>query len=200
MIMTYFIRIGCRHLVMKLSYFQKSTLGHGFPGIPGSNGMPGIPGAPGPQGPQGREGVKGQIGDTESQGMPGPRGDRGREGPPGKSGPTGIKGIKGEPGLAGMKGERGIVGNQGRKGDKGEKGESAKASQASVVLQTNWKQCVWKSESGTHNGKIKVNKNFGLHEPSVQVSQIKQKYTQEIKTREISLMFPFTRLLILQIR
>ena len=41
-------------------------------------------------------------------------------------------------------------------GDKGEKGESAKASQASVVPQTNWKQCVWKSASGADNGKIKV--------------------------------------------
>ena len=118
--------------------------------------MPGMPGVPGPQGPQGRDGTKGQIGDKGSQGMPGPRGDRGREGPPGKSGPRGIKGIKGQPGLVGMKGEPGIVGNQGRKGDKGEKGESAKASQASVVPQTNWKQCVWKSESGTSNGKIKV--------------------------------------------
>ena len=36
------------------------------------------------------------------------------------------------------------------------KGESAKAIQASVVPQTNWKQCVWKSDSGTDNGKIKV--------------------------------------------
>ena len=50
-----------------------------------------------------------------------------------------------------MKRERGIVENQGRKGDKGEKGESAKASQASVVPQTNWKQCVWKSDSSTDN-------------------------------------------------
>ena len=40
------------------------------------------------------------------------------------------------------------------------KGESAKASQASVVPQTNWKQCVWKSESGTDNGKIKVNRKY----------------------------------------
>ena len=64
--------------------------------------------------------------------------------------------MKGEQGLVGMKGEPGIVGNQGRKGDKGEKGESTKASQASVVPQTNWKQCVWKSASGTDNGKIKV--------------------------------------------
>ena len=77
--------------------------------------------------------------------------------------------MKGEQGVAGMKGDRGIVGNQGRKGNKGEKGESVKASQASVVPQTNWKQCVWKSTSGTDNGKIKVNKNVGLCEPSVQV-------------------------------
>ena len=69
-----------------------------------------------------------------------------------------IQGMKGQQGLLGMKGERGTVGNQGRKGDKGEKGESAKASQASAVPQTNWKQCVWKSESGTDNGKIKVNR------------------------------------------
>ena len=88
--------------------------------------------------------------------MPGPRGDRGREGPPGKSGPRGIKGMKGQQGLLGMKGERGIVGNPGKKGDKGEKGESAKAGQASVVPQTNWKQCVWKLSSSTDNGKIKV--------------------------------------------
>ena len=86
--------------------------------------------------------------------------------------------MKGEQGVAGMKGERGIVGNQGGKGDKG---ESAKASQASVVPQTNWKQCVWKSESGTDNGKIKVNKNAGLCETSVQVFQIKQKYTSRNK-------------------
>ena len=94
--------------------------------------------------------------------MPNPRGDKGRDGPPGKSGPRGIKGIKGQQGLVGMKGERGafgikgergIVGNKGRKG---EKGESAKGSQASVVPQTNWKQCVWKSGSGTDNEKIKV--------------------------------------------
>ena len=48
--------------------------------------------------------------------------------------------------------------NSGRKGDKGEKGESVKASQASVVPQTNWKQSVWKSASGTDSGKIKVNR------------------------------------------
>ena len=140
--------------LLNLLYFQRSIVG--LPGIPGSNGMPGMPGVHGSQGPQGRDGTKGEIGDKGSQGTPGPRGNRGREGPPGKSGPPGIMGIKGEPGLVGMKGERGIVGNQGRKGDNGEKGESAKASQASVVPQTNWKQCVWKSESATDNGKIKV--------------------------------------------
>ena len=44
----------------------------------------------------------------------------------------------------------------GRKGGKEEKGESAKVSEASVVPQTKWKQCVWKSGSGTDSGKIKV--------------------------------------------
>ena len=62
-------------------------------------------------------------------------------------------GPKGERGVVGLKGEQGIVGNPGRKG---EKGESAKASQASVVPQTNWKQCVWNSYIETDNGKIKV--------------------------------------------
>ena len=55
----------------------------------------------------------------------------------------------------GMKGEQGIVGNQGRKG---EKGESDNASQASAVPQTNFKQCVWKSNIPTDNGKVKVRK------------------------------------------
>ena len=73
-------------------------------------------------------------------------------------GERGIVGMKGLRGAAGIKGERGIVGMKGRKGDKGEKGESAKGSQASVVPQTNWKQCVWKSASDTDNGKIKVNR------------------------------------------
>ena len=71
-------------------------------------------------------------------------------------GEPGIAGMKGERGALGMKGERGIVGNSGRKGGQGEKGENAKASQASVVPQTNWKQCVWKSETNTDNGKIRV--------------------------------------------
>ena len=70
--------------------------------------------------------------------------------------------MKGEPGLVGMKGEPGIIGMNGRKGDKGEKGESVKASQASVVPQTNWKQCVWKSGTSTNNGKIKVNNDNPL--------------------------------------
>ena len=73
----------------------------------------------------------------------------------GMKGKQGIAGMKGVRGAVGIKGERGIVGYQGRKG---EKGESAKASQASVVPQTNWKQCVWKSNSVTDNGKIKVNR------------------------------------------
>ena len=79
--------------------------------------------------------------------MPGPKGERGPEGPRGKSGPPGMMGIKGEPG---------IVEAQGKKGDKGEKGESVKASPASAVPQTNWKQCVWKKNDNTNNGKIKV--------------------------------------------
>ena len=92
---------------------------------------------------------------------------KGERGIVGMKGERGIVGMKGERGIVGMKGERGIVGNQARKGDKGEKGESVKASQASVVPQTNWKQCVWTSDIHTDSGKIKVNKNVGLCEPSV---------------------------------
>ena len=73
-------------------------------------------------------------------------------------GERGIVGMKGVRGAVGIKGQRGIAGMKGRKGDKEEKGESAKASQANAVPQTNWKQCVWKSLSGTDNGKIKVNR------------------------------------------
>ena len=68
-------------------------------------------------------------------------------------GQQGLLGMKGEHGAVGNKGEQGFVGNPRRKGDNG---ESAKTSQASVVPQTNWKQCVWKSSRGTENGKIKV--------------------------------------------
>ena len=81
---------------------------------------------------------------------------KGQRGIVGMKGERGIVGIKGARGAVGLKGPRGIAGMKGRKGDKGEKGESAKATQASVVPQTNWKQCVWKSETSTSNGKIKV--------------------------------------------
>ena len=128
------------------------------------------PGFSGPQGPHRREGVKGQIGDAGSQGMPGPRRDRGREGPPGKSRPTGIKGIKGEPGLVGNERKAGHCGNSKKKRrQRRERGKRQSKSEASVVPQINWKQCVWKSDSDTDNGKIKVNKNFGLCDTSVQV-------------------------------
>ena len=83
---------------------------------------------------------------------------KGERGIAGMKGKQGAVGMKGERGIAGMKGEQGAVGMKGRKGDKGEKGETAKASQASVVPQTNWKQCVWKSYSNTDNGKIKVHR------------------------------------------
>ena len=70
-------------------------------------------------------------------------------------GEQGAVGMKGERGIVGMKGQRGIAGMKGRKG---EKGESAKASQSSVVPQTNWKQCAWKSYSHADNGKMKVHR------------------------------------------
>ena len=83
---------------------------------------------------------------------------KGEPGIAGMKGEQGAVGMKGERGIVGMKGQRGIAGMKGRKGDKGEKGESAKASQSSVVPQTNWKQCAWKSYSHTDNGKMKVHR------------------------------------------
>ena len=131
--------------------------------------------------------------------MLGPRGDRGRKGPPGKSGPRGIKGIKGEPGLVGMKGEPGIVGNEGRKGDKGEKGESAKASQASVVPQTNWKQCVWESQSSTDNGKIKVNKDFVNENPLKDFKFLRVLLSEYIRLKRIDLRSQESAIFIMQL-
>ena len=137
---------------------KKLTPSHGFPGIPGSNGMPGVPGVPGLQGQQGRDGEKGQTGDKGVQGLMGQKGDKGKQGSPGKSGAPGMTGIKGDKGdggsrgIIGKPGEQGIKGLQGRKGDKGEKGESP----TSVVSQSNWKQCVWKTSDSRNSGKIKV--------------------------------------------
>ena len=101
------------------------------------------------------EGEKGPLGRVVPEEL---KGMKGQKGLLGMKGEQGIAGMKGERGAVGMKGKRGIAGIKGRKGDKGDKGESAKASQASVVPQTNWKQCVWKSLSNTDNGKIKVNR------------------------------------------
>ena len=94
--------------------------------------------------------------------MLGPKGDRGPEGPRGKSG---------EPGMMGIKGERGIVGNQGNKGVKGQKGASGAASPASAVPQTNWKQCVWKKDDDTNNGKIKVIDQYGECESKLKLQK-----------------------------
>ena len=93
--------------------------------------------------------------------MSGPRRDGGREGPPGKSGLLGMKGINGEPGLGNERTNRHCGKSRKKRFGDREKGESVKASQASVVPQTNREQCVWKSPSGTDNGKIKVNKLTG---------------------------------------
>ena len=104
----------------------------------------------------------------------------GAKDPLGRVGPRGVKGIKGEQGLLGMKGQPGIAGNQGQKGDKGEKGESAKASQASVVPQTNWKQCVWKSNTETDNGKIKVIRMRIIHNTLKRIfNHFRSKYFKE---------------------
>ena len=71
----------------------------------------------------------------------------------GEKGNEGSRGNSGQPGKMGIKGARGVAGDQGIKGDKGEKGEDA-------VLQTNWKQCVWKNlNDDRDSGKIKVREN-----------------------------------------
>ena len=95
---------------------------------------------------------------TGERGIVGMKGVRGAVEMKGERGIVGMKGVRG---AVGMKGDRGIMGMKGRKGDKGDKGdkgESVKAIQASVVPQTNCKQCVWQSGSDTDIGKIKVHK------------------------------------------
>ena len=90
------------------------------------------------------------MGIKEERGIAGMKGEQGAVGIKGEQGIAGMKGVRG---AVGIKGERGIVGTPGRKG---EKGESVKASQASVVPQTNWKQCVWAYTNHIDNGKIEV--------------------------------------------
>ena len=100
-------------------------------------------------------GAFGAVGIKGERGIAGIKGEQGAMGIKGERGIVGMKGVRR---AVGMKGDRGIMGMKGRKGDKGDKGESVKAIQASVVPQTNCKQCVWQSGSDTDNGKIKVHK------------------------------------------
>ena len=64
-------------------------------------------------------------------------GTKGSIGTPGNIGPRGPKGSKGENGI----------------GIKGEKGDAANMEPRE---RANWKQCAWRDETDTDNGKIKV--------------------------------------------
>ena len=66
---------------------------------------------------------------------------------------TGIPGNIGPRGSKGFKGERGISGTKGQKGD---------AANIDPRQLANWKQCVWRAESNTDSGKIKVS-NLNLY-------------------------------------
>ncbi|KAL9960189.1 hypothetical protein ACROYT_G033608 [Oculina patagonica] len=85
-------------------------------------------------------------------GMPGLNGMPGMPGAPGCPGEDGPKGEKGNNGTRGTPGATGNTGSIGPTGLKGEKGDAANIDQRQLA---NWKQCVWKGETDTDNGKIK---------------------------------------------
>jgi len=155
----------------------------GMPGVPGIPGTPGSPGRdgfkgekgsigkrgsqgtigiPGKIGPRGPEGYKGDVGEKGSAGIPGNSGLRGIKGSKGDKGSMGTRGQKGFKGSIGTKGSKGIPGNigpRGLKGYKGEngigtKGEKGDAANMDPRQRANWKQCAWRSQSGTDDGKI----------------------------------------------
>ena len=74
-------------------------------------------------------------------------------GMPGTNGAPGIPGTPGAPGRDGLKGEKGI-------GEKGEKGDAANMDPRQKA---NWKQCAWREESYTDNGKIKVSHSIRIY-------------------------------------
>ncbi|KAL9960183.1 hypothetical protein ACROYT_G033601 [Oculina patagonica] len=121
-----------------------------------SAGMPGIPGIPGSPGSPGRDGFKGEKGAIGKRGLPGAIGIPGKSGPRGPEGTKGEKGGKGESGtgISGNTGPRGPKGPKGENGigRKGEKGDAANIDPRQLA---NWKQCAWKGETDTDNGKIK---------------------------------------------
>lgn len=123
-------------------------------GFPGSNGVPGVPGNPGFPG---RDGTKGE------KGSPGKRGAQGVAGIPGKLGPRGPEGSKGQMGEKGVNGT-GIPGNNGPRGSKGIKGQKGDAANIDPKQLANWKQCAWKADTNTDNGKIKECSFNKLHQ------------------------------------
>ena len=90
-------------------------------------------------GAKGSDGIPGKIGPRGYKASKGEMGNKGVNG-------TGIPGITGPRGPKGFKGERGI-------GTKGQKGDAANMDPRQLA---NWKQCAWRADTGTDNGKIKV--------------------------------------------
>jgi len=164
-----------------------------MPGMPGVPGIPGTPGAPGRDGFKGEKGSIGKRGSQGAIGIPGKIGPRGPEGSngevgkkgemgkmgakgstgiPGNIGARGLKGFKGERGSIGTKGSKGIPGNigpRGSKGSKGEngigtKGEKGDAANMDPRQRANWKQCAWRADDGTDDGKIKECSFNKLHD------------------------------------
>lgn len=86
--------------------------------------------------------VKASISQNSCVGPPGPPGK------PGRDGRDGMSGLNGVPGQSGRDGAPGKEGNQGSKGEPGPHGPPGSGVHA------NWKECVWKKNDQTDNGKI----------------------------------------------
>lgn len=125
----------------------------------GNQGLPGAMGIPGNIGPRGPEGLKGEVGE---KGESGPVGTKGSAGIPGNIGPRGFRGLKGENGMIGIKGE---------------KGDTAIFDPRQLA---SWKQCAWRGETNTDNGKIKVSNSLVYINVLMQVNELRCKTLKRI--------------------
>ena len=75
---------------------------------------------------------------------------------PGTNGMPGIPGVPGSPGRDGVKGAKGNMGTKGETGKTGAIGKKGEACYDDPTQRVNWKQCVWKAQSGIDSGNIKV--------------------------------------------
>ena len=75
---------------------------------------------------------------------------------PATNGMPGIPGVPGSPGRDGIKGAKGNMGTKGEPGKTGATGRKGEACYDDRTQHVNWKQCVWKAQSGIDSGNIKA--------------------------------------------